>query len=109
MILHKNHDAIDRKHFLLRAVSAKNMSQSEADEELKILEPYIQKNLAEQLVKEEAYLRSEIGKVKQIVIQDGDMKRAIAKMLIKFLEPDFSSEEIKGIMRQGYKLQRLKN
>jgi len=108
MILEENSEAMARKHFLINGLDQGNITEKQYKEEMDLLEPFIEKNLAEYLAKNDELLKSEIHQVKQIVTQDGDLKRGIAKILIKFLEYGFTQSEIKGIMRQGYKIQRLK-
>jgi hypothetical protein len=102
----ESNSAIERRHFLIRALAKGNISQEQHDKEMPILEKKIQLNLYNRLKKIDTELNSEIGQVKQLAAADGDLKRGIAKIIIKFLEQDFSSDEVKGIMRQGYKIMR---
>jgi len=106
MIVKSNAEAMDRKHFIMRALDCKNMSQSDYDEEMKLLEPFIERNLAKALVECKKQLKTDIHQIKQIVVHDGDLKRSIAKMLMEFLKEDFTDDEVKGIFRQGYRIMR---
>ena len=108
MIVTKNLEAMDRKHTLMRAVNNGNVSREQYDEEMALLEPFIKRNLAAALLKCETELKSEINVTKRTISLDGDFKRTIARMLIKFLSTDLTQDEIRGIFRQGYKIQRLK-
>jgi len=108
MEIQKNNKPLERKHILIRALSNKNITQEAYDKEISTLETEIQKNLAEVLAANDILIRSEIVQVKKLIHTDGNMKRGIAKTLITFLEEYFTADEIRGIFRQGYKLQRVK-
>jgi len=97
---------IERRHFLMRALDNHNITQEEYDKEMPGLKHQIAVNLQTILDEQAIKLNEEIVKVKKVVIDDGNLKRAIANILIKFLEQGFEPKEIKGIMRQGYKLMR---
>ena len=104
----KNKELLDRKHFLMRALNNKNISQEEYDKEIPALEEAIKENLANKLEEAKEEIKTEFQQIKKTIIIDGDFKRAIASALIKFMEPDFTNQEIKGVARQMYKLMRLK-
>ena len=108
MEIKENHKAMERKHFLMRALDKKTITQEQYDKEINILNNKIQENLFRVIKEKEQDLKSEIVQVKKVVTTDGNLKRSIANILIKFLEKDFNNDEIKGIFRQGYKLMRLK-
>lgn len=103
-----NRKPLEEKHFLMRALNCKNITQEEYDEKVKELDKEITKNLQEVLAEENAKLKDEALHIKQTIYNDGDFKRGVAKVLIKFLEPMFIETEIRGIMRQGYKIMRRK-
>jgi len=102
----KNRRALERKQFLMRGLANKNVTQEEYDAEMKDLEKEITANLQEVLAEEHAKLKDEILQIKKTIFTDGDMKRGVARVLIKFLRANFSSTETRGIMRQGYKIMR---
>ena len=102
----ENTKLIQRKQFLMRALSNRNIEESEYKKEIAKLEPLIQANLDKRLKAEYAKLKEESNTIKKTIISDGDYKRAIARMLIQFLKEDLTIDEIKGVMRQGYKITR---
>ncbi len=104
----KSRKALDRKHFIMRAVENNNMTQDDYDAEVKVLDKEITANLQEVLAEEHEKLKNAVVQIKKTVYTDGDMKRGIARVLIKFLELNFTKEEVKGVMRQGYKIMRRK-
>ena len=108
MIVKKNTELMERKHFITRALDRGNMTQEDYDKEIPALEKAIAENLQEALLECETKLRAEIKEVKHIVSTDGDLKRKCAQLVINFLKKDFTESEIKGIMRQGYKIMRSK-
>ena len=109
MIIKKNTKLIARKQHLLRALNTHNISEADYNKEMPELEKQIAINLKEAL--EEAYsdIRENINVVKKTISDDGDFKRCIAKIIISFLEDNLSKEEVKGVMRQGYKIMRGKS
>jgi len=102
----KNRKAMERKHFLMRALSNKQITEEDYDTEIKSLNKEITANLQEILAEEHEKLKDEVLQIKKTVYTDGDMKRGIARVLIKFLRLNFSSAETRGILRQGYKIMR---
>lgn len=104
----ENNKLIERKHFLMRGLALGNVSQETYDAEVPELTKKILLNTQRRLESCEKELHDEITKVKQSVSSDGDMKRSVANLLIKFLSPDFTKEEVRGILRQGYKIMRGK-
>ena len=106
MIVEENTKLIERRMFLIRGLNSHNITQEEYDAEVPGLEEAIKQNLAKRLVELDAELKTDINQIKQTICTDGDMKRAVAKMLIKFISPMFIDDEVRGIMRQGYKIMR---
>lgn len=102
----KNRAALERKHFLMRAVDHKQITEEQYDTEIKELNKEITANMQEVLAEEHEKLKNEVIQIKKTIYTDGDMKRGIARVLIKFLASNFSKAETKGIMRQGYKIMR---
>ena len=102
----KSRTALERKHFLMRALEHKQITEEEYNEKIKSLEKEITSNLQEVLVEEREKLKDEAVQIKKTVFTDGDMKRGVARVIIKFLRLNFSVDETKGIMRQGYKIMR---
>ena len=105
-IIHESTRLQERRHFLIRALDNHNITQSEYDKEVPELEKQIEENLEKRLIEEDEILKSEIHQIKQAIPTDGDMKRAIAKMTIKFLSQHLQRSEVKGVLRQGYKIMR---
>jgi len=99
---------VQRKHWCLRSNAHGNMTQWQMDKELAYLEPEIRKQTQIKLDAETIKLQKTVKEIKQTIFQDGDMKRAVARELIKILSPILSEKEMKGIMRQGYKILRGK-
>lgn len=102
----KNRKALERKHFIMRALAYKQITQNEYDTEIKELEKEITANLQELLAEEHEKLKNQVLQIKKTIYTDGDMKRSIARVLITFLKLNFSSDETRGILRQGYKIMR---
>lgn len=98
--------AIERKQFLMRGVAQHNIPQEELDAELPALNEYIDKCRLKVLRECRDYLCSETTQIKKDIPTDGDMKRAVARVLIDLLKDTCSPDEIRGIMRQGYKIMR---
>ena len=98
--------AVERKHFLFRGVAHKNIEQETLDKELPGLQATIDEETAKALLQCKEHLQSEATIIKKEIPTDGDMKRAVASMLIKILKDVFPDDEIRGIMRQGYKIMR---
>jgi len=102
----ENSSQMERKHFLMRALNHKNITQEQYDKEMPALEKHIAYHVAKKLAQYKEELKSEIHTVKETISSDGNMKRSVAAIIIKFLREDFSEDEIKGICRQGYKIMR---
>ena len=90
----------------MRAVESRNITEEEYNEKIKELNKEITANLQEVLAEEHKKLKDEVLQIKKTVYTDGNMKRGVARVLITFLKLNFSNSEIKGIMRQGYKIMR---
>lgn len=105
-IFQDNTSLMGRRHFLIRALNNHNITQEEYDREMPELEKKIQLNLSRKLKENQEELKNEITQLKNVLVSDGDLKRGAARIIIRFLKDYFTEEEIKGIMRQGYKIQR---
>jgi len=109
MINHKNTKLLQRKMFLIRALENKNITQAQYDAEVPDIEKQVAINTDEFLKEHYANLKDTTVEIKRTIISDGNFKRSIAKMLIKFLEENqLPGDDIKGVMRQGYKICRSK-
>ena len=111
VLVKSNQKYNERKHFLLRAINSKFVEpekKAEYKKELPILEEKIKKNLLIALKESEEQMRKDIEQAKIEIPDDGNFKRAIAKNIIKLLSNYLKDNEIKGILRQGYKIMRLK-
>lgn len=97
---------VQRKQFIYRAYSYKNMSKYDFDKEIAEIEPRIRQLTREYLDSKHNELKQELQTFKSVITEDGPYKREIAKSLIKLLSPILSEEELKGVFRQGYKLMR---
>lgn len=102
----KNRPLLERKQFLMRAVYNDNMPEADANKEIAELDAQILENLEEAIREQEEANQQELKSIQKVQIKDGDLKRSVANLLIKFLQDSFSDDEIKGIFRQGYKIQR---
>jgi len=107
VIVTKNKKPMERRYFLLRGLRKGNITQEQYDKEMPALEATIAVNLAEKLEESKKQMQADLEVVKKTIPDDGNMKRACGKILIKFLKEHFTDKEIKGIFRQGYKLMRL--
>jgi hypothetical protein len=96
----------DRRHLLIRGLQNGNISQEKYDEEIPELERKIKENLAKRLAQLADELKDDLKRVKKEINTDGDLKRAVAKILKQFLQTEFSDDDIRGIFRQGYKMMR---
>ena len=105
-IVEKNTSLIQRKNFLMRAVYNKYKKPDEIKDELDKLNAQITINLQEALADIRANFKEEAVEIKRNVHTDGDMKRAVAKLIHNLLKDTFTNEEMKGIFRQGYKYMR---
>ena len=108
MIIHENTKLLQRKNFLLVALENKNITQEKYDSEVPELERQITINLNKRLQEAKEEMQAEVQTIKKTVISDGNFKRAIAKIIIRFLKESITDDDVKGVMRQGYKLMRLK-
>jgi hypothetical protein len=100
----KNQDLLRRKHFLLRAIEHGNVDKISAENEVKEIDKKVALNTLNKLNLDAEKLKADVNSAKITIKQDGPLKRQVASILIKFLdEQDFSNDEVKGIMRQGYK------
>ena len=105
----KNNKLLDRRNFLHRAIYNHNCENVDAAEaEIAKLDAEIKKNVAEALAISNSEIVSKVDQIKAEVSADGDFKRGIARILIGILENQLSNEEIKGVMRQGYKIMRTR-
>lgn len=102
----------ERTHFLHRAIHHK---QYETEEEKAEWEQEIKENdvKARKMTREfmdnfYEELKQKVPEIKKEVKFDGDLKREIARLIIRALEPAMSVEELKGVFRQGYKIMRTK-
>lgn len=106
MEVRENFKLQDRRQLLIRGLQAGNISQEKYDAEIPELERQIKENLAKRLAQLDAELKDELKKVKKEINTDGDLKRAVAKILKQFLQTEFNDDDIRGIFRQGYKMMR---
>ena len=106
--VYENDKLQDRRYFLIRGLANRNITQEEYDAEVPELERQIAENIQKRLIEEEEKLRIEMAKQKKEIRTDGNLKRAVARKLIQFLKEDFNDDDIRGIMRQGYKIIRGK-
>lgn len=97
---------ISKKHFLMRQLNNHNITEAEYNEKIQPLEDEIALNLKVALDQATEELRASMANIKATTFGDGDLKRKIARLMIDFLKNDFTAREIKGIMRQGYKMMR---
>ncbi len=97
---------IERRHFLMRALSHKHITQEQYDKEMPELKKQIAANIRIILDEHAEKLRTEVKVIKRTIPGDGNMKRAVANVLIDILETMFDKSEVKGVLRQGYKLMR---
>lgn len=108
MNIEKNSVLNERKHFLLRAIYQKHKTKDECSKEIADIDKQLAINLKEALIQCQVALDEEIKTQKNAIFSDGDLKRSVAKIMIKFLSGHFNNSEIKGICRQGYKIMRQK-
>ena len=92
--------------FLIRAVYNKYKTKDDIKVELDKLNAEITINLQEFMDEYKANFKEEAIVVSKNVYTDGDMKRAVAKVIYNLLKDTFTNEEMKGIFRQGYKYMR---
>lgn len=100
---------VKRKNFLLRGLYNNNIENvNSAKNEIRELEIQIQTKIKSVLKENEENLKTQSKTIQKTVFEDGNMKRAIARMLINILENELEASDLKGVFRQGYKLMRLK-
>lgn len=108
-IIEINTKLIERRNFLHRAIANHNASDVVAAEaEIEQLDKQIKANTAAYITEHNSHLKSELEVLKKEVTNDGDFKRGVAKLVIKLLEPCLGNDDIKGVMRQGYKIMRAR-
>lgn len=92
----------------MRSIANHNSENPEADQaEVDKLEQQIDSNVRRILNAHYEQLKEELKVVKIEQKSDGNQKRAVASYLIDFLKNcGLEKEEIKGVMRQGYKIMR---
>lgn len=103
-----NSKLLDRKRFLIAALANKNITQQQYNSEMPEIERKMEQNVRELIRKEEEKLKSDIKKAKEVITDDGDFKRSIAKLIIYYLKDELTESDIKGVFRQGYKIMRAK-
>jgi len=105
MVVTINKKLNERRHFLFKAKAHKNISQEQFDKEMTELDKQVRINLQNELTSLNEKLHDQVLVAKK-EISDGNLKRAAARIMIRYLESYFTEDEIKGIFRQGYKLMR---
>lgn len=106
VVIAENIMPIAKKHFLIRQLDRGLITEAEYNEKIAPLEQEILIHRKERLEQAEEEMRKAFADVKNTTFGDGDIKRKIARMLIDSLREDFTAKEIKGVMRQGYKIMR---
>lgn len=99
---------IDRKQLLLRQIDNGYIEKDVANKEIAEINERIASVTQRILAEESEKLKTQIKEGTKKVFTDGDFKRTVARILIDFLERMYDKNEVKGIMRQGYKLMRQK-
>ena len=102
----KNLMPMSKKQFLMRQLYNHNITEKEYEERVAPLEQEIAINLKKALDTAYEELQKSMADVKNTTFGDGDIKRKVARLIIDFLKNDFTPREIKGVMRQGYKIMR---
>jgi len=97
---------VERKQWIYRANAHGNMPTHKMDRELAYIEPKIRELTQAILREKHIEMQEQAEHIKKTVYLDGDMKRSIAREIIKILEPVLSEKELKGMFRQGYKIMR---
>ncbi len=104
-----NDKLLERKHFIMRGIESKNVANiAEAKREIAEIEDKIAANTKQFLADNNKKLIEESLHVKTTVVTDGNMKRAIATVIINLLEEHLNPADLKGVFRQGYKIMRSK-
>jgi hypothetical protein len=107
MKIEENVSIIKQKHLLIRQLENKLISEEEGEQQLKVLDKEINSNVIKALRESEKEIKSAVVIIKKENLEDGNLKRKIARVLIDLLESaNLNDKEIKGAFRQGYKLMR---
>lgn len=107
MEVKKNKPLIERKFFLMRSIATGNCESEEvANKEIDQLNVQIQENLEEFMKENMPKVQEEVKAIRKEQVLDGNFKRAMANYIITLFGSNFSSDEMKGIFRQGYKIMR---
>ena len=97
----------EKRYFLIRGLACDNITQEKYDAEMPPLDQALKERMAVVMEENLAILEAETKEFKATISTDGNFKRAVAGMLIELLHKlSYSDNEIKGIMRQGYKRMR---
>lgn len=109
-ILKNNQTLIARKHFILRGVEHNNIEMTpEIENEIKEIDRQVSLDMSNYLKSCSEELVVNMNDEKLKAKTDGDMKRNVSSVIIRFLESNgFDNTDIKGIMRQGYKICRYR-
>ncbi len=86
--------AVERKHFIMRSHAHKNMSEEDMNAELPGLQKIIDDKVLVVLAQCKDHLQSQATVIKKEIPIDGDMKGAVASLLITILKDIFLDEEI---------------
>jgi len=108
-LVKNNKKLLDRKHFLLRALDKSDIStqlKNQYEAELKNIQEQAFLNLQTALKTEKDRIITKVQEAKKVIKSDGDFKRALARILISYLEQELTKTEMKGVFRQGYKIMR---
>jgi len=104
----KNKPLLERKFFLMRSMANDNTSEAAGQKEIDEINIKLQVNIEEALKENLPKLQADIKVLKKEQVLDGNFKRAMANYIIKLFENEFSSDELKGVFRQGYKIMRTR-
>ena len=97
---------IDRKQLLLRQIDNKYVEEDVALQEIEEINKKISLVVSRKLAEERDKLKTDIKEGTKKVFTDGNFKRTVARVIIGFLKEMYTDDEVRGIMRQGYKIQR---
>lgn len=105
----ENNELLKRKHFLLRTIEHGSVDKITAENEIAQLDKEVAANTLAFLKEEAEDLKVQMHNARQQIKTDGPLKRQIGTILIKFLDKQgFTNDEVKGIMRQSYKICRYR-
>ena len=105
----ENKKLIERKHFLIRAIEHNNVDPIEAQKEIDAIDAQVSISIRKYLNEQAEKLTESLKEERIVKKSDGDFKRGIASILISYLESEgFDNSEIKGFMRQGYRICRYR-